>query len=122
MAVNLVLALSTLIKQSQLEQSPNVCPFTRQSDENGNVRRIILRIFSVGVKVDSPLMTADGEIVTGNVFPDAHALGQRVPLDHESMRAVNRLRDGARAGLRRRGAVAAPLSRAVGGYCWSLRH
>lgn len=121
-AMNLVFSLTTLIKQSQLEQSPNIRPFTSQRDKNRNVGGIILGVLTVRVKVDSPLVTTDGEIVTSDVLPHPHPLRQRVPLDHESVRAIHRLRHGARARLQRQRTASVRLSGAGGDNSRWLRH
>ncbi|GKV30506.1 hypothetical protein SLEP1_g39313 [Rubroshorea leprosula] len=46
---------------------------------------------SIKKEVDSPLVAADGEALAGYVLPDAHALGQGVALDSETVRAVDGL-------------------------------
>lgn len=75
MAVDLVLASSTLIEERQLEQSPNVRSIAGKGDENGDIGGMILGVLAIGVEVDRPLVAADGEIVAGDVFANADALG-----------------------------------------------
>lgn len=89
MAVDLVLASSTLIEERQLEQSPNIGSLTGKGYENGNIGGMILGVLAIGVEVDRPLVAADGEIVAGDVFADADALGQGITLDHEVVGAID---------------------------------
>ena len=76
MTMNLMLAFATLIQQSELKQSPNIGALTGQRDENGDVNRAILYILPVGVEIDGPVVTADGEDVTADVLAGAHAFGE----------------------------------------------
>lgn len=95
-----MLPLPALVNQSQLKQRAHVRPLARQRDENRYIRRVVLGILTIGVKVNRPLVTPDGEIVASNMLPDAHTLRHGVSLDHEAVRAVYRLRHRARAGRR----------------------
>jgi len=96
MAMNLMLPLTTLINKRKFKKRPHIRSFTRQRDENRNIRRIILRILSIRVEVDRPLKPSDGENIASNVFSNSHSLRERVPLDQEFVRTVNRLRYRAR--------------------------
>lgn len=97
MAMNLMLPFPTLIKQRKLEKSPNIGAIASQSNENGDISRIILRIFPVGIEIDCPLVTSDGESVAGDVFSDPDSFGQRVAFDCEAVRSVYGLRHGERS-------------------------
>lgn len=94
MAMNLVLLITTLINERELEQSPHISSFARQGNEQRNVRGVILRTLSVGVEVDSPRVTAYGEGIGGDVFADSDAFGERVAADFEFVEAVDGFRDG----------------------------
>jgi hypothetical protein len=100
--VDLVLALAALIKERELEEGTHVGAIGSEGDEDGDVDGVVLGVLPVGVEVDRPLVSAHGEGLAGDVLPHAHALGERVALDHEAVGAVHRLRHGARAGGGRR--------------------
>lgn len=100
MAMNFMLPFAALVKESQLEQCPDVRALARQRDKNRNISRIILGIFTVGIKVNRPFVASDGEVIAGYMFADAHPFGEGVALDHELVRPVYRLGNG--AGARRR--------------------
>ncbi|CAH2055181.1 unnamed protein product, partial [Thlaspi arvense] len=87
-AMDLVLPFPALIKQGELEESPNIGAVASQGNEDGDVGGAILRVLAVGIEIDSPLVTADGESVAGDVFPDPDSFRQRVPLDCEAVRSV----------------------------------
>lgn len=96
-AMNLVLLLTALIDKRELEERSDVGALAGERDEDRNVSGIVLRVLPVGVEVNRPLVTSDGENVARNVLPHSHALRQRVSLDHELVRAVHRLRHRSRA-------------------------
>lgn len=100
MAMHFMLPFPALVNKSQLEQRAHVRPLARQRDENRDVGGVVLGIFTVGVKVNRPLVAPDGEIVAGDMLADAHSFGHGVALDHEAVRPVYRLGDGARASRR----------------------
>jgi len=97
-----VLALAALVEQRELEERAHVGAVGRERDEYGDVVGVVLGVLPVGVEVDRPLVAADGEGLAGDVLPHAHALGERVALDHEAVGPVHRLRHGARARRGRR--------------------
>nr|KYP71071.1 hypothetical protein KK1_010315 [Cajanus cajan] len=92
MAVNLVLPLAALVEEREFEERPDVGAFAGQGDEDGDVSGIVLGVLAVGVEVDRPVVPSDAEQIARNVLPHSHPLRQRVPLDHEPVRAVHRLR------------------------------
>jgi len=100
--VDLVLALAALVKERELEESADVGAIGGEGDEDGDVDGVVLGVLPVGVEVDRPLVAAHGEGLAGDVLAHAHALRERVALDHEPVGAVHRLRHGARAGGGRR--------------------
>ncbi|KAJ0866625.1 hypothetical protein HanRHA438_Chr12g0553951 [Helianthus annuus] len=61
MTMNLMLPFSTLIKQSQLKQGPNIRPFTRKRYKHRYVGRIILQILPIWVKVYRPIIPTNRE-------------------------------------------------------------
>lgn len=99
MAMNLMPPSTALIHQRQLEQRPNVARIARQGDEERDVRGVLLRILPVGVEVDHPVVSPDGEDVALDVPPRAHAFGEGVASDREFVRSVHRLHYGCRYGI-----------------------
>jgi hypothetical protein len=97
-----VLALVALVEERELEERAHVGALGGERDEDGDVGGVVLGVLPVGVEVDRPLVPAHGEGLAGDVLPHAHALGERVALDHEPVRAVHRLRHRPRARRRRR--------------------
>lgn len=110
--MNLMLPFTALIDKREFKQRPDVGAVASQCDEDGNVGRIILNILPVGIEVNSPLIPSDGEIIAGNVLAGSHSLRQRVPLDHELVRAIDSVSHRPRAGRRGGGAL---LRRGGGG-------
>ncbi|GLT61306.1 hypothetical protein SLA2020_340250 [Shorea laevis] len=102
MAMDLVLAFAALVHERQFEQGSDIGALAGERDEDGHIGGIVLGVLAVGVEVDRPLVPSDREIVTRDVLPHPHALGQGVTLDNELVRAVLGLRHGPRA---RRGLV-----------------
>nr|GMD68274.1 hypothetical protein KK1_010315 [Ipomoea batatas] len=84
--------VATLIQQSQLKQRPDISRITRQSNEKRHISSIILRTLTIGVKVNRPIIPADGERLGGNVFPNSHAFRQRIAFDLEIVRPIYCLR------------------------------
>jgi len=103
MAMNFVLPLAALVEERELEKRPDVGAFAGQGDEDGDVGGIVLGILAVGVEVDRPVVTSDGEHVARNVLPHSHPLRQRIALDHELVRPAHRLRQRLRIRRRRQG-------------------
>ncbi|KAM1591712.1 hypothetical protein FF1_035619 [Malus domestica] len=64
-AMDLVLAIRTLINECQFEESSDVGALGGEGYEDGDVSGVILRIFTIRVKIDGPLKPPDGEILTG---------------------------------------------------------
>lgn len=93
MAMHLVIPIPTLIHHRQLEQGPHVRTIARERDEHRDVHRIVLGVFTVGVKVNRPVVTAHRERVAHYVFTHAHPFRQRVTLHRETVRSVHRLAD-----------------------------
>lgn len=93
MTMDLMLPFTALIHQSELEQSPNVRTFTSQCNEHRHVHRTILHVFTVGVKVNSPIVTAYGEGVAGDVLSRSHPFRERVAADREVVGPIHRLVD-----------------------------
>lgn len=75
MAMNLMLPFTALIQKRKSKQCSDIGTFASQSNENGDVSRIIFGVFTVRVKVNGPLVAAHREIVAGNVLPYAHPFG-----------------------------------------------
>lgn len=98
-AVDLVLPLPALVHQRELEERPDVGAVAGQGDEDGDVRRAVLRVLPVGVEVDGPVVAPDGEDVAGDELAGPHPLGQRVAADGERVGAVHRPADRRRAAL-----------------------
>lgn len=94
MTMNLVPPFPALIHQRQLEQGPNVARIAREGDEEGDVRGVLLGVLPVGVEVDHPVVSSDGEDVALYVPPRAHSFGQGVAFDRELVRSVHRLHHG----------------------------
>lgn len=88
MAMDFVLAFAALIDEGELKQGANVGALAGESDKDGDIRGIIFGILTVRIKVNGPLVTADGEILAGDVFTNSDAFGQGVTLDCESVRAI----------------------------------
>ena len=116
-AVHLVLLLPALVHQRELEQRAHVRALAGERDEHRHVGGVVLWIFAVGVEVDGPLVASDGEVVARDVLPDAHALGQRVALDHELVRPVHRLRHRPRARRRHQRALLRRHGSSIGSAC-----
>lgn len=95
MAMHFMLPFPALVNKSQLEQRSDIRPLARQRNENRDVSRIILRIFTVGVKVNRPFIASDGEIIAGDMLTDAHSFGHGVALDHKAVRPIYGLGHGA---------------------------
>lgn len=93
MTMHLVLLFPTLIQQSELKQSPDISAITGEGDKDGDISGIVLEVFTVGVKVDGPVVAADGESVGGEVFTGGDALGEGVTADGEGVGPVHRLVD-----------------------------
>ena len=70
--MNLMIPLPALVNKSELEKRPNFSPFASQRDEDGYIRRVILRILTVRVEEDPPLVSSDGEVIARDVLPHAH--------------------------------------------------
>lgn len=100
MAMNLVMPLPALVNERELEKRPDLGAFASQRDEDRHVSRVILGVLAVRVEEDPPLVASDGEVIARDVLPHAHPFRQSVPLYHELVRAVHRLRHrfGARRG------------------------
>lgn len=94
-----MLPFPTLIHQRQLKQSPHIRPFTRQRNEHRHIHRTILDILPVGIEVNGPIVSSDGESVAGYIFAGTHSLGQRVTSNGELVRAIHRLVYGFGAGV-----------------------
>lgn len=89
MAVNLMLAITTLINKGELEQCPNIGAFACKGDENGDISRVIFRVFPIWVEINCPLVATHREILTGYVLSNSYALSKRIPLYDEVVRAVH---------------------------------
>lgn len=97
MAMNFIIPLLTLIHQRQLEQSPNIGSVASERNKDRNVHGIVLRVLPIGVEVNSPIVTTNGESVAHDVLSRAHPFGQRVTLYCELVRAVHGFADRTRA-------------------------
>lgn len=75
MAMDFVLAFAALIDEGKLEQGADVGALAGESDEDGDIGRVVFRILTIWIEVNGPLVTADGEILAGDVFPNADAFG-----------------------------------------------
>ncbi len=93
MAVDFVVPVPTLVHHGQLEQSPHVGAVASERDENRDVHRIVLGVFTVGVKVNRPVVTAHRESVAHYVLTHTHPFGQRVALHGETVHSVHGLAD-----------------------------
>lgn len=104
MAMHFVLAFTALVHKRELEKSPNIGALAGKGNEYRDIGRIVFGIFAIGVEVDGPLVTTDGEALAGYVFANAHAFGQGVSLDDEFVGPIHGLghRLGARWGAWRR--------------------
>lgn len=72
MAMNLVMPLPALVNERELEKRPDFGAFASQCDEDRHVRRVILRVLTVRVEEDPPLVASDGKVIARDVLPHAH--------------------------------------------------
>lgn len=94
MGMNLMFPFTTLIKEGEFKERSHIGAFTRQSDEDRDISRIIFRVFAIGVKINCPLVTGNGEIVAGDVLADTDTLGKRVTLYGEMVGSIDGLGEG----------------------------
>lgn len=76
--VNLVAAAAGLVEEGELEEGSDVDAVGSEGNENGDVVGVVLGVLAVGVEVDGPVVSSDGEDVAGEVAAGAHALGEGV--------------------------------------------
>lgn len=93
MAMDLMLALSTLVEQGELEEGSDIGALAGEGDEDRHVKGVVFCILAIRVEVDRPLVTSHCEGVAGDIFARPHALGERVAADGKIVRAVDRFCD-----------------------------
>lgn len=94
-------AAAGLVEEGEVEEGSDVDAVGGEGDEDGDVAGVVLDVLAVGVEVDGPVVSSDGEDVAGEVAAGAHALGEGEAPDGELVGPLHGLGDVARPRWRR---------------------
>jgi len=80
MATSILLTVSSLIEQVEFIEGANIIDHGQESDEDRDMRTVILPVFAIWVEAQDPIVPSNVEPLACNVFPNTHSLCQRVTL------------------------------------------
>jgi len=74
MATSILLTVSSLIEQVEFIEGANIIDHGQESDEDRDMRTVILPVFAIWVEAQDPIVPSNVEPLACNVFPNTHSL------------------------------------------------